>query len=149
MDIEIFSEGDISLPYKGISRKRLGLYIKKVCKYLRLIDISITLIVTDNDYICKLNKRYRKKDYPTDIISFAYRESSFPNKHLKKEMLGDIYLSLEKALKQSEEYGVGFEDEVKHLLVHGVLHLIGYDHEISKEHEERMLEKEEEILRAI
>ncbi len=149
MEIEIFREGKISLPFEDITLKSLKLYLKKICKHLCLKDVTITLIVTDNDYIRKLNCKYREKDYPTDVISFSYRETPFPNEYIKNEPLGDIYLSLEKAFMQSKEYKVSLQDEVNRLLVHGVLHLLGYDHELSKEEEKRMREKEEEILQAI
>ncbi len=103
-------------------------------------------IVTDNTYIQEINNQYRNKNYPTDVISFT-EEDDFPGMEDSGcKFLGDVYLSLEKALEQSTEYKVTFPDEVKRLVVHSILHLIGYDHEISKFEEKRMFQMEDKIL---
>lgn len=152
MKIDIFCEGDITLPYYDLTRKYLKIIIKKTCKYLDLKNEYISLILTDNNYIQELNNNYRKKNYPTDVISFPYKEDQdikFPGEKKLKEPLGDIYLSLEKALTQSEEYDVTFNNEVKRLIVHGILHLIGYDHELSEYEDKKMRQKEEEILKLV
>jgi len=148
-EIEIFTEGDISLPFKDLSEDFVCKASLDTLKHLELENVSISLILSDNEYIHTINKEYRKKDNPTDVISFAYREDPFPEIETEIEELGDIYLSLEKALEQSIEYEVTLEDEVKRLLIHGILHLIGFDHEKSDEDEKTMRDKEEEILNAI
>lgn len=148
MIIDIFAE-EITLPYHGITSKKLKQYLKKIFKALQYKKVSISLIVTDNTYIHHLNKKHRHRDYTTDVISFAYRENPFPINTFKREHLGDIYISLEKAVEQSLSYGVSLEEEVKRLVVHGVLHLVGYDHEKSEEEKKRMEEKEQDILRII
>jgi probable rRNA maturation factor len=89
------------------------------------------------------------KDSPTDVISFAYREDPFPEAETEVEDLGDIYLSLDRAAQQSVEYGVTLREEVKRLMIHGILHLIGYDHERSAEDEETMRAKEDEIFDSV
>ena len=70
---------------------------------------------------------------PTDIIAFSYRENPFPKIDSKSEPLGDIYISLEKASENARIYEIAFENEVKRLIIHGVLHLTGYDHDNSNE----------------
>ncbi len=80
------------------------------------------------------------------MISFAYRENPFPSGGSGPEELGDVYLSLEQAALQSREFGVSLREETARLLVHGILHLVGYDHETSPREETRMRKKEEEIL---
>jgi probable rRNA maturation factor len=147
--IDLFTEGNLPLPYNSITAGFLKLYIKKICSFLKLKNIIITLIICDNEYIHNINKKYRKKNRPTDVISFPYRESPFPDIKQKTELLGDIYLSLEKALENSGIYKVSLKDETKRLLVHGVLHLIGYDHEKSKREAKIMTMKEAEILDCI
>ncbi len=149
MEIEIFCEGKIILPYKGITRSKINGFIKSICGYLKLKNKSVTIIITDNNYIRKLNKKYRKKDYATDVISFYYEDEPFPEIKAGKKHLGDLYLSLEKAFSQAADYGSSLQDEIKRLLTHGILHLLGFDHELSKEDDKRMRAREEKILRAI
>ena len=104
--------------------------------------------MTDNNYIQTLNNDYRKKDKPTDVISFAYRENAFPGLPDTHENLGDVYISLEKAKEQAAEYKVSMREEVKRLLIHGILHLVGYDHEKGRKEAEEMRAKEDELFTA-
>ena len=149
MEIDIFCEGKISLPYKGITKIKLNGLVEKICGYLKLKNKFITIIITDNNYIRKINKILRKKDYATDIISFYYEDEPFPGENTGNDPLGDLYLSLEKAHTQADEYDSDFQNEVKRLLVHGILHLTGFDHEVSEEEEKKMRSKEEKVLKAI
>lgn len=90
-------------------------------------EVSITL--TDNETIHALNKKYRGIDSATDVLSFALRESEEPQiLNAELETLGDIVISLEKAQSQAQEFGHSFLREVIFLEVHGLLHLLGYDH---------------------
>ena len=90
-------------------------------------EVSITL--TDNETIHALNKKYRGIDRATDVLSFALRESDEPQiLNAEVETLGDIIISLEKAQSQAQEFGHSFLREVIFLEVHGLLHLLGYDH---------------------
>ena len=90
-------------------------------------EVSITL--TDNETIHALNKKYRGIDRATDVLSFALRESDEPQiLNAEVETLGDIVISLEKAQSQAQEFGHSFLREVIFLEVHGLLHLLGYDH---------------------
>lgn len=79
------------------------------------IDVS----VVDDQTIHALNKRFRKKDKPTDVLSFTLNETGF---------LGDVIISEETTRKNAKRYGVAYEEEFKRLVIHGVLHVIGYDH---------------------
>jgi probable rRNA maturation factor len=148
MAINLYTEG-IRFPFHGITKKKIMLLADRACRALDLAGVSISLILTDNEYIRQINKKYRKKNRPTDVISFAYRENPFPEVDAGLEELGDIYLSMERALGQAEEYNVSLENELKRLLVHGFLHLVGYDHERSKKDEKVMRQMEEEILNKI
>ncbi|MDY6967506.1 MAG: rRNA maturation RNase YbeY [Spirochaetota bacterium] len=149
MKIKIYSEGNIILPFEGVKKRDIKIYLLKLCKVLKINRASITVIVTDDEYIHKINKDYRNKDKPTDVISFVYRDPPFPEVSSKNKFLGDIFISLEKASSQAKDYEVDIKDEIKRLLVHGLLHLIGYDHERSKEDEYKMQKKEEEVLSRI
>jgi probable rRNA maturation factor len=78
------------------------------------------VIVLCSDYVIrKLNRRYRKKDKATDVLSFRFGDD---------DLLGEVYISLQRAKIQARRYGVSYEDELKRLLIHGLLHLMGYDH---------------------
>lgn len=108
-------------------------------------EVSITL--TNNEYIHELNKKYRGLDKPTDVLSFAFADSMEQEPEILEgedspqvEMLGDIIISVEKAEEQAETYGHSLKRELSFLTVHGMLHLLGYDHM----DEEECLEMEEE-----
>jgi len=106
---------------------------------------EVGLVFTDNAYIADLNKQYRNVDGPTDVLSFAMLEGETLQDGSDSIMLGDIVISTERALQQAEEYGHGFIREMAYLTVHGVLHLLGYDHSTDAE-KNAMREKEEQIL---
>ncbi len=147
--IEVFTEGQIAFPFGGLTRSEIHTYLKRIAAILSLNDVSLSLILTDNEYIHGINRKYLQRDRPTDVISFSYRDDPFPLSEGMVEHLGDIYLSLEMALENSGAYDVAFIDEVKRLMVHGILHLIGYDHELSDEEDRKMREKEETILKLL
>jgi len=95
---------------------------------LETAEVSITL--TDNVYIHELNMKYRNIDRPTDVLSFALNEGEEPEivDGPVVNMLGDIIISVERATEQAAEYGHSIEREIAFLTVHGMLHLLGYDH---------------------
>lgn len=106
-------------------------------------ELSITL--TDDKNIHALNKKYRNIDRPTDVLSFAFRESEEPQiLNAEVEILGDIIISVERAKVQAEEYGHSFLREVIFLEVHGLLHLLGYDH--IEESERAEMEGEQKFI---
>jgi rRNA maturation RNase YbeY len=98
----------------------------------------------------RLNREYRKKDRPTDVLAFPIREAVMPrNVRPVTEMLGDIVISLPTALRQAREAGRSIDDELAMLLVHGVLHLCGYDHERDPREAARMSRRERALLHLI
>jgi len=109
--------------------------------------ISVSFV--DNKYIHKINKKYRGIDRPTDVISFAFldgdenKESVFQSN--SEVVLGDIYISLDKAKEQAETYGHSLDRELSFLYVHGLLHLLGYDH-MNEKDEKTMFSLQDEIL---
>jgi probable rRNA maturation factor len=109
-------------------------------------------LLVDNEYIKELNFMYRGKDEATDVLSFAMNELGEEEPELEElddiNMLGDIVISVEQAWHQSQEYGHSLERELGYLLVHGLLHLLGYDHESERE-QKLMREWEEKIMSAV
>lgn len=116
-------------------------------------DIEVGVLWVDDAYIRTLNREYRGKDCPTDVLSFALREQigeepEVINDPFGEMLLGDIVISLETAHRQAQEYGHTLEREVAFLAVHGMLHLLGYDH--VEENERNVMQQEEEkILTAL
>ena len=99
----------------------------------------------DNNYIYELNKNYRHIDRETDVITFALEDEDSIVMPTDERILGDIYISIDKAISQAEEYGHSLLRELSFLAVHGFYHLLGYDH-MTKEDEEVMFAKQEEVL---
>ncbi|MGL5295842.1 MAG: rRNA maturation RNase YbeY [Culicoidibacterales bacterium] len=114
------------------------------------LEVSITLM--NNTQIQEINRDYRGKDQPTDVISFAFEDNDdeFPIFGMNEEIprvLGDIFISLERGREQANEYGHSFERELGFLAVHGFLHLLGYDH-MNEAEEKIMFTKQEAVLQA-
>ena len=111
-------------------------------------EVSITL--TDNEKIHALNKQYREVDKPTDVLSFPLLdfegEGCEPVADEPMVSLGDIVISLERAAEQAEEFGHSFDREVAFLCVHSMLHLLGYDHELSEDDDADMRDRQRAIL---
>ena len=118
--------------------QRIRRYCKKITEYLNITEKSIIIILTDNNQIQKLNKDFFKKNKPTNVISFPFDE---------KDFLGEIYISVEYAAYEAKEWEVSFFYEMMYLIIHGILHLLGYDHVNSKDEAEVMEQKEIEIIR--
>ena len=127
-----------------------GNLLKKTLKHLSLnFEPFISVTIVDNAYIHEINKTYRHIDRPTDVISFAFLDDNPKRDELfhsgQMVVLGEIYISYEKAQEQALSYGHSLERELKFLFVHGLLHLLGYDH-MKKEDEEIMFRLQDEIL---
>ena len=113
-------------------------------EYLKLEKCLFNIIIVDKDTIHKLNKEYRGIDRVTDVISFALEDdNTFNNNDIR--VLGDIYICLDKALEQAIEYGHSNLRELSFLSIHGLLHLLGYDH-MNEEDEKVMFTLQDKIL---
>lgn len=119
--------------------------VLKVEEFEGSAEIGVTFV--DNEQIQKLNKQYRDKDMPTDVLSFPLGENGVydTNPETGAKMLGEVVLSMEKAVDQSALYGHSLQREVGYLTAHSVLHLLGYDHETGLERV-HMREKEELVM---
>ena len=113
-------------------------------KHQGINDAIFNIIIVDDDTIHELNKTYRGKDSVTDVISFALEDDETFIK-TDYRVLGDIYICLNKAKSQAVEYGHSFLRELAFLTIHGLLHLLGYDH-MEKDEEEVMFKLQEVIL---
>ena len=111
-------------------------------------DAEIAVSFVDNKEIHELNAKYRNKDMPTDVLSFPLGENGKydRNEETGALLLGDIVISLPKAVEQAEFYGHSLHREIGFLTVHSMFHLLGYDHENGGVEAVRMREKEETVL---
>ena len=123
--------------------------VERTFKHLKLkFEPIISVSLVDNEFIHAMNRDYRGIDRPTDVISFAFldnedRQALYKGK--EPVCLGDIYISIDKAKEQAEEYGHSLKRELSFLFVHGLLHLLGYDH-MNEEDEKIMFKLQDEIL---
>ncbi|MBQ8534353.1 MAG: rRNA maturation RNase YbeY [Bacilli bacterium] len=113
----------------------------------KLENVSFNLIIVDNDYIHELNKTYRNIDRETDVITFALEDEDTLVMPSDERILGDIYISIDRARSQAEDFGHSLLRELSFLAVHGFYHLLGYDH-MTEEDEKVMFKKQEEVLDA-
>ena len=140
----------ITYENKATEKKEYENIIESVCKEGAHIygldeDAELSVVLCDNTYIHELNKTYRNIDRPTDVLSFALNEGEeegYDGPDTK--LLGDIVISLNKTREQADEYGHSFERELAYLTVHGMLHILGYDHMTDEDKTE--MRKEEEFV---
>ena len=114
------------------------------------------MVITDNNQIQELNKAFRKIDKPTNVLAFPMMEGKINQNDQSNSLsdiiptlIGDIVISCETAQKEADEANINLKERVSQLLVHGILHLIGFDHEISEKNAKKMENKSLEILRQI
>ncbi|MBR2108357.1 MAG: rRNA maturation RNase YbeY [Ruminococcus sp.] len=133
----------------------LRMLIRRCChavleleKFEEPAEISVTF--TDNEGIRELNKQYRNIDAPTDVLSFPMGDNGEYDTNLETgaKILGDVVISVEKAVEQAEAYGHTLQREIGYLTAHSVLHLLGYDH-VENMDKVRMREKEEYVMEAL
>lgn len=127
-----------------INTSELEDYIKYVVKELDIENAVFNIIFIDNEEIRKINREYRNVDRETDVISFVL-EDNMDVVYEDFRLLGDIYISYEKAIEQAELYNHSVKREVFFLATHGILHLLGYDH-MEEDDEKVMFGKQNELL---
>lgn len=124
--------------------------IERVCQEAALVyglgpNAEISILLCHNEYIHELNKQYRDIDRPTDVLSFALNEVEEDGYDgPDTALLGDIVISLDKVQEQADEYGHSFERELAYLTIHGMLHILGYDH--MEPDDKAEMRKEEEFI---
>jgi len=136
---------DISLEYNS---EKIEEFCHKVLDNLGIRDWEFTIVFCNDDYMLELNSLYRKKDEPTDILTFSENDSDWDlvADGGQAYYAGDIAISVETLKKNAEYFKVAETEELKRLLIHGILHLKGMDHETNDENEE-MIVYQENILK--
>jgi len=140
MNRVFFRAEDVSMPSW---EKEAGGFVKKVLKTLRCTNWEVSVLFCNNRYMKTLNAQYRNKNEPTDVLSFSLGETVE-----KRFLAGDIVISLDALEENARFFKVSEDEELRRLLIHGILHLTGEDHATNKA-EEPMLKAQEEILAAL
>lgn len=123
--------------------------VNEAKKYVSLPDEAVvSVIFVDDEQIHEINRDYRQIDRPTDVISFALQDNEMIGISDGELELGDLFINIDAAKRQADEYGHSFERELGFLFTHGLLHLLGYDH-MNEADEKIMFAKQEEILHEI
>ena len=125
-------------------QKKLVAHIETVLSRFNKSDWECSFLFCDDDFIQNLNLLYRGKDYATDVLSFSQDEGEEIG--IETQILGDVIISTDRAAAQAQEYGVSYEEELARLATHGLLHLLGYDHELGEEEEKEMLALQDELM---
>ena len=155
MQMEINREPEnLSLPLR--TEETLQTVLQKTAELLKLADeTEISVLLVNNATIRELNRDFRAKDAPTDVLSFPLEEEREDEAEPaviggpSARMLGDIVISVEKAVEQATEYGHSVERELAFLAIHGLLHLLGHDHEKGETAKQAMRAEEKRILAAL
>lgn len=126
-------------------------FVSTILEDLSLEDWELSILFCSNDFIARLNKEYRGKDGPTDILSFEQGDEYVDEEGEAWFVAGDIIISLEMLESNAKQYETTADEELKRLLIHGILHLDGYDHgedhiQVGKEAQNAMLVLQEQLL---
>ena len=128
-----------------VDLKRIRRSLHRLLKKMYRQEYEVSLSLVDDEQITEINRTYLKRDRPTNVISFAMTEGDFVS--VNPYLLGDIIISVETALRDARRENIDFMDEMEFLLIHGLLHLIGFDHEnTSSAMAEQMKAKEKELI---
>ncbi|MBT8368381.1 MAG: rRNA maturation RNase YbeY [Deltaproteobacteria bacterium] len=130
-----------------IPPKRIQQTVQVILSALDFPDGEISILIVDDPQIEILNQKYLNRRGPTNVIAFAMREGQFS--HLTPNLLGDVVISADTTAKEAQDCGMSIERRFYELLVHGILHLFGYDHESNEKESGRMEEKSRELLELI
>ena len=118
--------------------------IKRTLKLEKVKSANLSIVLIDDDLMHELNKKYRGIDKTTDVLSFAFEDNNKICYNIRQ--LGEIYISIPQMIKQAKDYQHSEKRELAFLVVHGLLHLLGYDHTKGKEEEKIMFSKQELVL---
>jgi rRNA maturation RNase YbeY len=124
----------------GTVKKTVRKITEDLLTSLRLPDRDLSVLFVDNKKIRDLNKKFFDKDYPTNVISFSYIDG------LPSEVMGDIVISLERAREEAVSLSIPFHERLFALIVHGIVHILGYDHVKDKNEARKMRYREKKLL---
>jgi probable rRNA maturation factor len=131
-----------------LNRRKIRSTVTKLLRQLDCPDKELSLLFVNDKTIQLLNKQYLGKDRPTNVLSFSLQEGKY--NYINPHLLGDIVISVDTALKDATAAGLSLEEEIDVLITHGLLHLLGYNHENTTAEETRKMRvKERKLLRTL
>ena len=137
----------IEKPFSNIQEEWLKAVVNKVLLGEAIdVPVELSILITDDEIVQDLNLKYRRIDKTTDVLAFSMQEGEvFPIGEDEARQLGEVIISYPQAKRQAAEHNNSIDKEIAILTIHGILHLLGYDHE-DDESEHKMLEREQSIL---
>lgn len=138
-DFEIIDNYGCDFDYKYLEK-----IINRTLEMENVKDSTFSIVFIDDEYMQELNLKYRGIDRTTDVLSFAFEDNNKICYNIRQ--LGEIFVSIPKMRLQAKEYGHSEKRELAFLIVHGILHLLGYDHTLGLKEEKEMFEKQELVL---
>jgi probable rRNA maturation factor len=130
-----------------IAKKRLRQTAKAILSALDCPNAELSILIVDNQQIAKLNREFFNRKGPTNVIAFPMQAGQFSE--ISPNLLGDVVISIETALQESRNAGLSMEERVNQLLIHGILHLLGYDHVTTESEARKMEKKASKLLKII
>jgi probable rRNA maturation factor len=130
-----------------LSKKRLRQTAKVILNALDCPDAELSILIVDDPQIAQLNHQYLNHEGPTNVIAFSMRQGHFAD--ITPNLLGDVVISADTAHREAQSAGISMQDRLDQLLIHGTLHLLGYDHEKTDAEARKMEKKTEELLKKI
>ena len=127
--------------------KRIRQTVRVILNALDCPEGEISILIVDDSRIEELNRQYLQRRGPTNVIAFAMRDGEFS--HVSPQLLGDVVISMDTAAREAEDAAISLQRRFDELLVHGILHLFGYDHETSRAEVRVMEEKSQQLLKLI
>jgi probable rRNA maturation factor len=117
---------------------------RKILNALACYDSELSIVLVDDDQMSSLNKKYRNRRGSTNVLAFAMREGEFGD--ISPQLLGDVIISLPTAQREAEEAGISLDNMISRLLIHGILHLVGFEHDRGEDAAREMEERSSELL---
>jgi probable rRNA maturation factor len=117
---------------------------RKILNALACYDSELSIVLVDDDQMSSLNKKYRNRRGSTNVLAFAMREGEFGD--ISPQLLGDVIISLPTAQREAEESGISLDNMISRLLIHGILHLVGFEHDRGEDAAREMEERSSELL---
>ena len=128
----------------SVDRRSVRRAMGRIMKYLNCSDKIISVLFVDNNEITEINRRYLNREYPTNVLAFSLAAGEFGD--INPNILGDIVISVDTAYKDAAESGMELNDELAFLMLHGVLHLLNYDHGDGRRKKTQQMKKKEREL---
>jgi rRNA maturation RNase YbeY len=139
-------------PVPGLDEQKIKVKAKRVLEDLGCHDKELSILFTDDEHMAALNRQYRGREGTTDVLSFSMMEDPDGEASppvFESVMLGDVVVSVDTAMREAKDLEESFEGTVGRLMIHGILHLLGYDHEKSPADAARMAKEEERLFAAL